>query len=69
MTTLSTREMRAALPAANRVAQAAESSPYKAASAELDARGRSNRRLRSLGAAITITLAIVFVMVVKPTLY
>ena len=36
---------------------------------ELEAWRRSNGPLCSLGAAITITLAIAFVMVVKPTLF
>lgn len=52
-----------------KVAQAAESSSHDTSSAELEAWRRSSRPIWSLGAAVLITLAIVFVMVVKPTLF
>lgn len=52
-----------------RVAEAAGRSTEETASPELQAWRRSSWPVWSLGAAIAITLAIVFVMVVKPTLF
>ena len=52
-----------------KVAEAAEASDAGVASAELEAWRRSSAPIWSLCAAVLITLAIVFVMVVKPTLF
>jgi uncharacterized membrane protein len=51
------------------VARAAEQSTGGTASTELDHWRQSTRPLWSLAGAVAITLAIVFVMVVKPTLF